>query len=122
MKTISIKAFTIISVLIAVFYLLVFLSFLLIASEKKYVLSSKEILTTKDVMITPSFDNCGERLEGTENTVPTFYTKIESPAIDKNTVLILGVHNNSPSFFILRGYFSKFILGQTILKKACLFE
>jgi hypothetical protein len=97
MKTISMKTFNIISGLIVVFYLLVFLTFLLISCEKKYALSSKEILTTKDLKVIPSFDNCRKgRWESTEFTVPLFYSKIESPEIAKNTGLILSVHNNGP--------------------------
>jgi hypothetical protein len=112
MKTISIKKFTIISIFIVVFYLVVFLSFLLIASEKKYALSSKEIITTKEVMMAPPFDNCRERFEDIENTVPAFYTQVKSSAIDKNTALILGVHNNSPSSFILGAIFLNLFWGK----------
>ncbi len=122
MKTISIKTLNIISILIVIFYLLVFLSFLLMVCGNKYALSSKEIQTSKILMMAPSFDNYKkDNWVGTKNGVPTFCTKINCPIIEKNTGLILGVHNNSPSFFILGGYFSKFILGQTILKKAWAF-
>jgi hypothetical protein len=69
-------------------------------------LSSKETLTNKVLMMAPSFGNykkCNGVLA--ENPVPVFYKKSESPVINKNTGLILGVHNSSPSFFIVRAYF-----------------
>lgn len=80
------KTFNIISGLIVVFYLLVFLSFLLISCEKKYSLSTKEIFRTMDVGKPPSYCNYRIDMEVfVENPALTFYKKSESPMINKNT-------------------------------------
>lgn len=96
MKTISIKRFNIISVLIVVLYLLVLLSFLLNSCEKKYALSSKVKLTAKETMMNHSFGNFkSSRGVFTKNSFSPFYKNIRSLNILEDTGIFASDRNNS---------------------------
>ncbi|HEY8658552.1 MAG TPA: hypothetical protein VIL78_05920 [Hanamia sp.] len=96
MKTISIKTFNIISVLIVGFYLLVLLSFLLNSCEKKYALSTKVKLTAKEIMMNNTIGNFkSSKVVFTKNSISPFCKNIRSLNILEDAGMFVNDRNNS---------------------------